>query len=53
MPTPIFELIEEEDAGEEVRQTYRDIKARYAGACPTSTRRSRTIPSTWRRSTST
>jgi AhpD family alkylhydroperoxidase len=34
MPTPIFELIEEEDAGEEVRQTYRDIKARYAGRLP-------------------
>ncbi|MGH2820428.1 MAG: carboxymuconolactone decarboxylase family protein [Actinomycetota bacterium] len=34
MTTPIVELIREEDASEEVRQTYRDIKTRYAGRLP-------------------
>jgi AhpD family alkylhydroperoxidase len=31
---PIFELIQEEDASEEVDQTYRKIKARYGGSLP-------------------
>jgi hypothetical protein len=53
MPTPIFELIEEENASEEVRQSYGDIQARYAGRLPDIYRRSRTTPSTWHRSTST
>ena len=35
---PIFELIQEEYASQEVKQTYQKIKARYRGSCPTSTR---------------
>ena len=31
---PIFELIQEEDASDEVRQTYQQIKARYGGFLP-------------------
>ncbi len=34
MPAPIFELIQEEDASPDVRQTYQDIKARYGGRLP-------------------
>ncbi len=30
----IFELIQEEDASDQVRQTYRQIKARYGGFLP-------------------
>ncbi len=31
---PIFELIQENDASDEVRQTYQQIKARYGGFLP-------------------
>jgi AhpD family alkylhydroperoxidase len=34
MPEPIFELVEEDDAGEDVSRTYRDIRARYGGRLP-------------------
>jgi AhpD family alkylhydroperoxidase len=34
MPRPIFELIEEEDASEEVRRSYRAVRARYGGSLP-------------------
>ena len=34
MPTPILDLIDEEDASEQVQRSYRDIKARYGGRLP-------------------
>jgi AhpD family alkylhydroperoxidase len=34
MPEPILEPIQEEDASEDVKRTYRAIKARYGGLLP-------------------
>jgi AhpD family alkylhydroperoxidase len=34
MPEPIFDLIEEDDANEDVGEIYSQIKARYAGRLP-------------------